>query len=347
MAYEYRSAKKVDLPGIVALRASIGGGNTYFERSERYYNWKYFDNPTAKGIVKIAVTAENEIVGMVAATFKPCIVKEQATLCTEWGDFFTSEQHRMKGIFKSLCTEVERDLKVSHSNFSYTRPNDNSYPIMVKKFDFIDFGEIQEYFYFVNGNKLLANRFSGFVLKLAGLFLNIGLRIYHKYPARNAESKKIKVLETEEFDRLKLNVKSKGIESVSLDKSKTFLRWRYLESPIPTKFFAIVEANEITSYLISAYDKKDKAYLVDFNVANEKMGNALMSEFIVDAKASKLKLISTFLKDEHKEIDLMVSMIHKYRFKKIGKNLHFTVQSADLSFNKHTWFFRLGDIDGI
>lgn len=346
MSFSVRSALPVDLNSIVELRKSINGGNRYFERSERYYRWKYFENPIQTGVVKIAVAEEGKVIGLAAATIKVARRDGVDVKCAEWGDFFTHDSFRRQGVFSSLCSSIEQELLNKGIALSYIRPNDNSYPIMTNKFGFEDFGELRDVYYFPWPKSIVDKKFG----ELAGTILSpivwLFALIYHRKISRSTRNETIIELTPERFNEYDWKL-PEGNQNFFLKKNFTYMNWRYAQSPIPMKCFALVSEGVITGLLVIAFDKVGKAYLVDFPVENREEGKELLLYGLRYLRKQKVGTLNTLAKMESDSGDILPFLLEEFGFRKMGKPLHFVVKSHRQPQPNILWHFRLGDIDGV
>lgn len=348
--YTFRNATISDLEKIVKHRGSVEGGNAYFERPVRYYEWKYFKNPIGKSIVKIAESEKGELVGLVSANPKRFIGNNKVIKGLEWGDFFTHTNHQHKGIFSRLCQEIMEDIKDQDICFSYIRPNSNSYPIVTSKLGFDDLDKLEERFYFIDAKKLLKRRIKGSLLVFAGSILHILLRLLHKQPGKTDSS--IRVIEKNDFQDLELSdsrFTSSENSGFMMVKDRDYIFWRFFSTPIPMKCFARIDGSKITDYLVVAFDKLGGVYLVDCTAGSEDSCTKLMDAMLNDIIDQRKKYVTTCLRSVVQQNDIFSKTIKRYRFKKIGKNLHFVkkVHKTDSDLFLNDWQFRLADIDGV
>ena len=348
--YTIRLAEKTDLLGISKLRASVDGGNKNFSRSSEYYNWKFFENPLGDSIVKLAINPDNEIIGMVSANFKHLTQGSSSKVrALEWGDFFTRSDYQRKGIFTALCNSILKEIHSENISFSYVRPNMNSYPIITRKLGFKDLDILEERIYVLSAKKIMDRKANVFFAGLLNVGLSIALRFSQKKPSKNKVP--VCILTKEDFERMTLesNLVTNLNGDLNVYKDKEYLLWRYFNTPIDMRFYAVIDKSNIKAYLVVAFDNNRKAYIGDFRDSNEDNGEVLMDFMLNDLKSEGLESISTYINLDYRKTDRFHKLLRFYGFMRLGKNLKFAkkVHNSDVLIPKLNWHFRLGDIDGI
>lgn len=95
--------------------------------SERYWNWRYFENPVAPVRLYTIVTGRNRIVAIQAVTsFDARIGQTRKGKLHLLTAAITHEDFRRRGLFRKLIEQVQKDLFKSEEDMGYTIPNPQS-----------------------------------------------------------------------------------------------------------------------------------------------------------------------------------------------------------------------------
>jgi len=109
-----------------------------------YYRWKFLKNPLGRGII-LTANCKGRMIGCVSATFRPVVLTGGRAKCAELGDILVDTGFRRKGIFSRLTKELCDLLFSQGLPFIYVRPNNRSFPILLK-LGFVDLFKIRTYF---------------------------------------------------------------------------------------------------------------------------------------------------------------------------------------------------------
>jgi GNAT superfamily N-acetyltransferase len=244
-----RFATRSDLPAIATFLPALGGsglperfpGQTLAD----YLHWKYFQGPLGEAVVGITVDAE-QVVGLVAATPRTLCVDGTAHAVFELGDFLTDERYRGRGIFSRLIEAVCEELKRRHAKLAYVRPNENSFPILVRHGSFTEARQL-DVRRFVFPSAFLARRFS----RPASWFGKAGPDWAALRWALGTPRGPVQVRRFERFgpqhDRL-WHVAGTGYR-VAIGRHSEYLNWRYAQSPTPFLLWEACRGEETVGFL--------------------------------------------------------------------------------------------------
>src|SRR5215831_13812437 len=126
-SYTIRQLESSDVNAVVDFQGE------YYGRSlaDDFYRWKYFQNPICPSRVWIAET-QGKLIGMAAVTFKRLKINDATFLCGELGDFLIHSDYRRQGIFTALVNEICTQSLADGTKVFYVRPNDNSFPGLLR-----------------------------------------------------------------------------------------------------------------------------------------------------------------------------------------------------------------------
>ena len=356
--YTIRAPEKKDLQTISNFRALVGEDRSYFRRykTSEYYRWKYFQNPIHRSCVRIAED-KSEMIGIVASTFKRLKINNNIILGAELGDLFTNQEYWRKGIFTKLTTEVCSQLENDGVHFIYVRPNENSFPGLVKM-GFENIFYITPMLKPLNINNLWNRKFRNRLIANLGIIIE---KIFVKTVFKITSLQKPSYLTLvkipyfdESVDALWKNV-SKKYQIVTV-RDKEYLNWRYVDNPGDYVIYAAKNERTLLGYILVKCEMATSGlkygYIVD--ILTEKGQTALM-ELLV------LRAMDYFMKEKTDVVFTCViktSELHrvlkKLRFISYGKKFHFVIRTSGIKpslltqfKNPANWFFTMGDTDGI
>ncbi len=248
---EIRLARPEDLVEIGRLLPDVAGP-LFSERfpgqiAADFCRWKYFTNPIGNAAVAVAVTG-NRIISVVSATPKRIQVNSQIVLAFELGDFITDSQYRKRGFFSSLIQLVCNEAAKRGAGFVYVRPNEISFPILMKTLSFVEAQKIDARRYVVP---------SGLIYRKIGLSPTVCGILGVDWIARRLVlpsvegSVKVQPLtrfaaEMDEFwERVRRGY------SFALVKDKKYLNWRYVDGPTRYQSWIAHRGECIAGYLVS------------------------------------------------------------------------------------------------
>lgn len=347
-----RFATPADLPSIARFLPALGGpalserfpGQTLVE----YLRWKYFSSPLGDAVVGLAVDAE-QVVGLVAATPKTLYIDGTAHAVYELGDFLTDERYRGRGIFSQLIETVCAELTRRCATLAYVRPNENSYPILVRHGSFFEARQL-DVRRFVFPGAFLARRVS----RHAALFGRVGLDRAALRWALGSPSRSVHVRRIERFggghDRL-WRVAGSGYRLV-VGRHSDYLNWRYAQCPTPFVLWEACRGEDPVGFL-SAFASPSSAtgHIADLFAAHDDTDacSALLTacfHFLSDARMASI-YGWTFRGDVRAAIGRALSRACPLA---TGRPHHFAVRILRPGFPglpPSGWQLSMGDFDGI
>lgn len=245
----FRFATRRDLPAIADFLPALGGplfaerypGRTLID----FLEWKYFRNPLGDAVVAVAVDGDL-VAGLVAATPKALAVDHTRISVYELGDFLTDRQYRGRGIFSTLIERVAEELTARGAALAYVRPNDNSFPILVRHCSFVEARQIDGR-RFVFPSDILARRVS----RPAAVLGRLGLdRAAMRWALASAPAS----VDVRAIDRFgpghdSLWEEASGRYQLSIDRHSAFLNWRYADSPTPFLLWEALRGGRVAGFL--------------------------------------------------------------------------------------------------
>jgi GNAT superfamily N-acetyltransferase len=187
-----------------------------------FYEWKYLANPEGKPHVAIA-TVGGRVVSAAAATPRRFRVHGELWVGYELGDFLTAPDYRRQGLFKRLVRMVIDAGVGSGGRFFYSRPNDQSWPILAS-LGFREWRRIHERSRVVLGEAVRRRLRLPMRVPLLDAVVDA-----FQLPARPLALREVAVPEP---------ALAKGC-AVSVERSSDYLRWRYAAGPTPFRSFGL------------------------------------------------------------------------------------------------------------
>jgi len=102
---------------------------------EKYWKWRYIDNPTGVGRIWIAED-DDRIVGHYAMIPGKIKVEEMTASTLLTTDIVTHSDYRRQGIFEALAKKAYSEIQKEGNYIQYVFPNELSYPKFIKKLGF-------------------------------------------------------------------------------------------------------------------------------------------------------------------------------------------------------------------
>lgn len=244
-----RLATRSDLPAIASFLPALGGPRF----SERFpgrtladfLNWKYFENPLGDAVVGIA-TDGGQVVGLVAATPKTLCIDRTPHAVYELGDFLTDNRYRGRGIFSRLIERVCAELANRQAILAYVRPNENSFPILIRHGSFAEARQLDGR-RFVFPSDFLGRR----LFRSAASLGTMGLDWAALSWALAATRSPVDAHSIDRFgpshDRLWQDA-SAGYR-LAIDRRSEYLNWRYADSPTPFLLWEARRGGESAGFL--------------------------------------------------------------------------------------------------
>ncbi len=342
-----------DIPKIAEFMTFVLGSNKLFNHTKEFYNWKYFQNPAGNASVRIAVRNE-DVIGIVAATYRKTKLNNNIILSAELGDLFTHPNYRRQGVFTNLCYEVIDEIEQKGVELIYVRPNQNSYLILVRKMGFRELFNLKAFLYPLDINKILRNRVKNNLLFSA---ISPIVRIISKAIFKDIDSQiesnfnivKTLILDEDVYQLWQRVSKDFDIATV---RDKEYLKWRYIKSPHNFTFYRAIKNKVSIGYVVVAEDNFKRGHIVDLLSDDREKGltESLIIKALTHFRERGSYLAYTWvIKNTYPANNVFLTGLKKIGFRSFGKDLHFVVRTSLFDVQNPTYrlFFRLGDLDGI
>ena len=121
--YAFRFYEPGDRSAFVSLY-----GETFGDASERWFDWKYVENPATEHVPVVVATWENELVGA-----RPCVpfrmrVGDRRATAIRFGDTMVAPDHRRQGLFTRMTRRMIEYYAALEPAFGFNHPNEFSLP---------------------------------------------------------------------------------------------------------------------------------------------------------------------------------------------------------------------------
>ncbi len=347
-----RFAGRQDLEAIARFLPGLGGPRF----SERYpdrtlidfLDWKYFKNPLGDAVVAIA-TDGGQVVGLVAATPKTLWLDGDWVAVYELGDFLTDDRYRGRGIFSNLIERVCAELARRQAALAYVRPNENSFPILVRRCHFTEARQIDGS-RFVFPSDVLARK----LLPSAAVFGRLGLDWAAMRWALPPASASVTVSPTDRFgtphDRL-WQAGSRGYR-LAIDRRSEYLNWRYADSPTPFSLWDARRNGDTVGYLAAFVSPSSRTgHIADLFTASgdDEACAALLATCFGSLREQGVRSIYCW-RPRGEDGTAAGRALARACPLSNGQPLHFAVRILDPHFRglpPSAWQLSMGDFDGV
>lgn len=348
-----RLATSEDLPKMQHLLAELGGSDFGYRLGgstiAEFSRWKYFQNPAGEALVGVAVDGD-KIVSLAAGVPKRVQVDSKIRLALELGDAITDVSYRRRGLFSDITELICDHASRMGAAFVYSRPNENSFPILVSRAGFQEFTRISERRY-VLPSAVLQRK-----LGLPARVMNaLGVDFLARQlvlPPASAEVR-VRVAEKFESDADAFSEKLGANSRFSLTRDSKYLNWRYVDSPTPYRIYLAYRENALCGYLVELRDVSTaQGFLVDLSCGDDDPAAAtLIRSCIQDMLDNGIDTVSTWVaatKDQSAAARMLTRS-----FPRLGDaGLHFVVRpllqnSTGYPLPTSGWRLAMGDFDGV
>ena len=343
-------ASKEDLAEIGEFLVDLGGP-LFDERfpgatRERFYRWKYYENPAGSAVVAVARARDgnSRIVSLAAAAPKRLQCNGETLLVYELGDFLTSPDHRKQGLFSHLIELLCEETARLGAAMVYVRPNENSFPILIKHLGFEEPRQFASRRYVVPSG-VLARR-TGLS---AGLWQSVGVDWIMQRAALGG-NRNVPVERRENFHGADALWQSAGAAyRFSLVSDQAYFNWRYAACPTPYRIFRAPNGWAVTF----ANRAEPVGYIAELFAAPEdrETADALLGACIPDLVDSGCKSIYTWTLESSASSASHEALTKVCRFRD-PEPLHFAVRCLAPGWTaarlpESGWYLSLGGFDGI
>lgn len=347
-----RFATRHDLAAVARFLPGLGGplfserfpGRTLTD----FLDWKYFKNPLGDAVVGIA-TDGGQVVGLVAAIPKNLYLDHESIAVYELGDFLTDDRYRGRGIFSRLIERVCADLASRKAALAYVRPNENSFPILVRHCDFTEARQIDGC-RFVFPSDVLARKLSPSAAVLGRLGLDWAALRWALAPAPAS----VEVRRIDRFGRSHDRLWEAGSRGyrLAIDRRSEYLNWRYADSPSPFLLWDARRNGETTGYLAALISPSSRTgHIADLFTRpdDDAACAALLATCFRSLREQGVRSIYCW-RPRGDDVSAAGRALARACPLSNGRPLHFAVRILDSRFGglpPSPWQLSMGDFDGV
>jgi hypothetical protein len=302
------------LNGVSELRDSYRPDSKI--KGSMIYNWELMDNTIGEPEAMIALDGE-KVVAMVIAVLKEFYLSGEKTIVAEIQDGYTHQNYFRRGLFSKLAIALENNLIERNINLIYGIPNDNNYPIFVKKLGYTDPYKIRILFKILKTNNLLSKYIkTKWIRMILSPLLNTCLALSNIFIFQKKQDT-ISIDEVEQFPK-EINTFCDSVQKefdVILSRNNRYLNWRYIDSPRNYQCYVAKKGHDIVGYFVLSIvndGRINKGYIIDFlTYKNSEMASIIF------------KAIAKIFKNNQVDIALVWMNDKAYFYKKLLKLLYF------------------------
>ena len=351
-SYTIRRLRPLDVGAV----AGFHGSYYWPDMSPDFYRWKYFQNPICPSRVWIAED-QGKLIGMAAVTFKRLKIHDAIFLCGELGDFLVHSDYRHQGIFTALINEICTQSLADGAKVLYVRPNDNSFPGLLR-LGFREVFRLTPVIKVVNVRNVLRRKISSpLLLSLAWPFAEALARLVFRPSSREIPA---------DFDISRVSCFDDSIDELwervakrhqtIVIRDKKYLNWRYADNPRNYTIYVAKRGHAPVGYVVINQKRSHTGllhgYLLDILTdpdCPDLMGT-LVSKALEHFRKNQVDLVHTWVLRASK----LYRTLRTYGWRVFGKDLHFVVRTHNLvdCYEKQltapdSWFFTMGETDGV
>ena len=320
-------------------------------KSKDKIQWQFLSNPNGKPIVKMAIAENNETAGIYAVYGNKFKLGGQEVLGVQSLDTMTDANHRGKGLFIQLASEVYDQSIKEKVALVYGFPNGNSIYGFKKKLEWAILDPVPFLI------KPLRTKYFTSKIKELKFLPDIKIPSFKGTKIKGVVVKTQNVLPPE-YNSI-WNDFSENIK-VAINRDKDYLTWRYLDKPNENYRMKHAYDDKGNYQGLIIYSIKDKhngkiGYVMEliYSLSNPKSGTALLNAAISDMKKEKADCILSWCLDHSPNY----SVFKKRSFLKMPDKLKpielhfgamaFDKKNADLIENRNNWFLSYSDSDTV
>lgn len=274
-----------DFDKISQLRKSFTT-RTIRNREASYYRWKLLYNPFQEGLLHVA-DDEGYVASMTTVTPKRFLINGKVQDGAEIGDTYTHFNYQRRGLFTALVNITRERALEKGLHFIYGAPNEKSLPGYEKNCNFqqIPSAKVLSLVRPINMIPILLTMgIWPFPTKILGSILTLGFKLFHAIPSSQPGRQGIKISQVSEFPKDIYSLFEKVSKNYDwiLDRSLTYLKWRYLKNPDSYSIWVAERNSETSGYLVIKVGKWQSlkvAYLADF-LSDESSPEIFISLFL-------------------------------------------------------------------
>ncbi len=321
-----------------------------------WWRWMYKDNPAGNGKIWFAEHT-GRIVGQSAII--PVVMKIGAEAVTGFQsiDTMTHPSYRRQGIYETLANKKYAEAAQDGIHIGYSFPNENSYPIAIRKLSLFDVAAMQVLLKPLNWTNTLKIRIKNkFLLKLGGTGGNLVDKIF--YRAKRAPAVKgLTIAQVSSFDERinELWTRLSSQYQIMVVRNKDYLNWRYCAVPdVNYSIYIAEKGGQICGYLVLRCMQREQievGIIFDIFAQSEDIAQRLVSKATEHCMREKVDLIyysaianKAYIKAFRKNGFISVPFIKGGRFCAYSSASHI---SKEFLGDPKNWLVQLGDSDMI
>lgn len=256
----FQPFNKADLVQMPILTKLCFGRQT----DEKFYLWKYFENPEGNVIGYTAKNDTGELVGFWGATPDSYYIQCQKKIIYHVCDTMTHPLYRRQGIFEKLVSLSCEELKKQNKLFLKVFPGQMAYPGYTKKLKWKDFGRIKPCF------KLSLQ------LKIEQLFIK---KSFNQFKDETTIVDAINNLDN------KISIEFPIIKA----RDKAYLNWRIKDPSAPSRILYCYNNDQLVGYCIYHIEKNNLLLIKDIYSIEKKAYSELLTQINQIAIKGNLK----------------------------------------------------------
>lgn len=253
----YSPLTREDLPRLARLieRTRHAGECTFVrDHTPAYYEWMYFRNPAGQAVV-FAGEHNGELVTSFAVTPKRIQFGDEVVVCGKTMDMFTDPAYQGLGLISEVTSRVFREAQVRGIRMWYVTPSENSYPIFLNKWHYLENHRVNYIVRVLNYSAVFGAVVRPPVLgRVGGKIVDVGRRLCARAPSATPSFE----FRNEpgfgpETDALWQ--KCRGYR-VALVRDVAYLTWRYLENPDPYDVVKVYSGEMLRGILVTKFTRR-------------------------------------------------------------------------------------------
>ena len=299
-----------------------------------------------------------KLIGIVASTFKRLKIGDSTFLCGELGDLSTHPDYRRRGIFTALTREVCRESDAGGVSVLYARPNESSFPGLVR----LGFEQVFSVCILrkvLNVRNVLDQRLPGWLPSWAGRLAGRLLPPLLFRETKVAIPPGITLSRVSDFDEGidRLWERAADRHRVIVVRDKAYLNWRYTRNPGEYGIHVARKGSSTVGYVVTSQETQcvgglRRGYVVDLltDGGEPLLARALTAKALDDFRRQGLDVAITWVVRTSE----FFRVLRTCGFVPSRKELRFVVRTHGMTADQEAqlresrnWFFRLGDTDGI
>ncbi|MBN1779931.1 GNAT family N-acetyltransferase [bacterium] len=330
--------------------------NAAFEiraHSPEYYAWKYSENPWGRPVVWIA-EEEDRIAGLMAVVPKSMRIDGRTLLVGESGDTFMDPDAKGKNVFLEMASRVFDDCRHEGFQLIYGTPNPVSYDVVTKLFGYTELFGYRSLIRPLRFEPLIRSRVRS---RIISKLVSWPVGMFHQnayWPRIKHSAYSIEPVEKPDQRLDQIWERLSGTVRCSLVKDRTYVQWRFFDSPESFRVNLIKKGDEAVGYTalkLTPLPGLVCGHIADLTLAAEEKGtpglwNCLLSEL----KKLKADFVNTWMLPDHAQTDSMKRfgfITRKKPFWIVMRDMHQTVNGNPAVREPESWMFSQADTDNI